>query len=69
MTNELKVMQHLEQYGSITGREALVQYGILNIHSIIRNLEKDGLEFDRDKVRIDCNNGMQTTLIRYTLKK
>lgn len=42
MTQNEKILRHLETYGSITPLEALEEYGIMRLASRISDLKKEG---------------------------
>lgn len=42
MTQNEKILHHLETYGSITPLEALEEYGIMRLASRISDLKKEG---------------------------
>lgn len=38
-----RIMRHLKDYGSITGKEAVNEYGIMHLASRISEMKKDGI--------------------------
>lgn len=68
MTQSDKVYKHLLETGSIDSREAFNLCGCVDIHPVIKELEKRGIKLDKEHVRIVCNNGMQTTIVKYYLR-
>lgn len=46
-TQRLRIMKHLQQYGSITSLEALREYGIMRLASRISELRKRGEKIER----------------------
>ena len=41
------IMKHLETVGSITNREAIVEYNIMSLPRRIKDLEEFGVKFNR----------------------
>lgn len=50
MTQELRVLKHLQEYGSITSWEAIEEYGATRLSAIIYNLRKKGFKIKTDFV-------------------
>ncbi len=46
-TQRMRIMRHLQEYGSITSLEALKEYGIMRLVSRISELRKRGEKIDR----------------------
>ena len=46
MTQCERILRHLNDYGSITSRTAMVEYGIYRLASRISDLKKMGYRFD-----------------------
>ena len=46
MTQCERIIRHLNDYGSITSREAMLEYGIYRLASRISDLKKQGYRFD-----------------------
>lgn len=43
LTQRDRIMRHLKDYGSITGKEAVNEYGIMHLASRISEMKKDGI--------------------------
>ena len=41
-----RILRHLNDFGSITSREAMLEYGIYRLASRIADLKKQGYKFD-----------------------
>lgn len=46
MTQCERIIRHLNDYGTITSREAMLEYGIYRLASRIADLKKQGYKFD-----------------------
>ena len=46
MTQCERILRHLNDYGSITSREAMLEYGIYRLASRISDLKKQGYRFN-----------------------
>ena len=64
-----KILQHLEQYGSITAMEAVNEYGIMRLASRITDLKKQGVPISRDIVSGKNRFGENIYFAKYTLKE
>ena len=69
MTVEDKIYQHMREHGSINSREALSLYGCIQLKPIIQELNKKGVKTVSRRVRVDCENGMQTHVLQYSLEE
>lgn len=43
MTQRERIMRHMKDYGSITSKEAVNEYGIMRLASRISEMRKDGI--------------------------
>lgn len=41
-----RIIRHLNDFGTITSREAMIEYGIYRLASRIADLKKQGYQFD-----------------------
>ena len=41
-----RILRHLDDFGTITSREAMLEYGIYRLASRISDLKKQGYKFD-----------------------
>lgn len=46
MTQQQKIIEHLEKYGSITPWEAMTEYGIMRLASRVLELKKQGYDIE-----------------------
>lgn len=58
MTQELRVLKHLQEYGSITSWEAIEEYGATRSSAIIYNLRKKGFKIKTDFVSKKIDTAM-----------
>lgn len=64
MTKHEKILNHLQRYGSITGKISWMKYGLYRLSSVINRLRKSGLEI---KTEMQIKNG--ETFAKYVLVK
>lgn len=64
-----RVLDYVEQFGSITTREAFIDLGIARLASRIYDLEKLGHHFNRETVKSKNRYGEDTHYTRYTIRK
>lgn len=64
-----KILQHLEQYGSITAMEAVTEYGIMRLASRITDLKKQGVPINRDIISGKNRFGENIYFAKYTLRE
>ena len=64
-----KILQHLEQFGSITAMEAVNEYGIMRLASRITDLKKQGVPINRDIVSGKNRFGENIYFAKYTLRE
>ena len=69
MTQEQKVLRHLQEIGSITSWEAIMEYGITRLSAIILNLKKQGYEIESERVTTKNRFGENCTFAKYMLRK
>jgi hypothetical protein len=69
MTQNEKVLRHLEDYGSITSLEAMTEYGIMRLASRISDLKSLGVPIEKEMVSGKNRYGESTFYARYSLKK
>lgn len=67
MTQKQTILKHLMDHGSITTREAMLEYGIYRLAARIPELEKDGYIIKHEMVSVPTRNG-STEVARYTLE-
>lgn len=64
-----RVLQHLQDYDSITSVEAMQEYGIYRLASRISDLKKAGIGIQTEFVHTTNRYGEKTKYARYSLKK
>lgn len=69
MTQNEKVLHHLETYGSITPLEALEGYGIMRLASRITDLKKEGVLITRELKTYKNRFGETVRYAVYRLKE
>ena len=52
-----KIIQHLTEFGTITGREAIDKYGVFELHRCISYLRKQGYKIDTELIYKEGQNG------------
>lgn len=65
MTQNEKVIRHIDTFGSITPLEALSEYGIMHLASRISDLKKEGVEIAVEMVTGKNRFGEATRYARY----
>ena len=68
MTQKERVLQYLEEKGSITSLEAFRHIGCTRLSAVIFNLKEEGYEFDREFVTKKNRWGDKVSFARYILK-
>ncbi|MDR0979479.1 MAG: helix-turn-helix domain-containing protein [Lachnospiraceae bacterium] len=69
MTQEQRVLDYIDKYGSITSLEAFQDLGITRLSAKIYNLKKDGYEVSDKTEKCKNRYGDDVTYKRYTVKK
>ena len=69
MTQELRVLKHLQEYGSITSWEAIEEYGATRLSAIIYNLRKKGFKIKTDFVSKKNRHGDVVVFGKYILEE
>lgn len=67
MTQNERIMRHLEEVGNITQLEAMKEYGIMHLASRISELRKQGYPICRTLETSKNRYGEAVTYARYTL--
>lgn len=67
MTQNEKVLRHMEEFGGITPLEAIQEYGILRLASRINDLKRDGILIRREIVQSKNRFGETVHYARYSL--
>lgn len=69
MTQCERILNHLREHGSISAREAMLDYGIMRLASRICDLRLDGFDIKRKMVTGINRYGESTSYARYYLKE
>lgn len=67
-TQRLRIMKHLQKYGSITSLEALREYGIMRLSARIRELRERGEKIERSMCSGQNKFGETIHFAEYRLK-
>lgn len=65
MTQTDRVLDYLQQFGSITALEALRDLGIMHLSSRITELRRMGYPVERDMIEVKNRFGEKTRVARY----
>lgn len=69
MTQCEMIIQHMEEYGTITSWEAMQEYGIMRLASRIADIRKAGIPIKREMVSQKNRYGDTVTFARYSIAK
>ena len=69
MTQNERIIRHLEDYGSITPMEAIGEYGIMRLASRVSDLRKAGYPIHSELIKGKNRYGENTRFAKYTLRK
>ena len=69
MGQKERVLDYIEQFGSISSMEAFKDLGVTRLSAVIFNLEEDGYEFDTKPEKCKNRFGERTCFTRYSLKE
>lgn len=69
MTQEERILRHLNDYGSITSLEAMQEYGIMRLASRISDLKQAGYKFKVEMERGVNRYGEKTKYARYSFER
>lgn len=67
MTQHEMILNHIEEYGSISSLEAMKEYGIMRLASRIHDLKKQGYVFNREVVTAKNRFDDPVRFVRYSL--
>lgn len=67
MTQKERVLRHLKDYGSITSKDAIYEYGIFRLASRISDLKKDGISISTKYETTENRYGEKVSYARYSL--
>lgn len=69
MTQGERIINYLEQFGSITPMEAFRDLGITKLATRISEMRADGIEFEKEYVTSKNRFGESVTYMKYSLPK
>ena len=69
MTQCERIIRHLNEFGTITSREAMTEYGIFRLASRISDLKKQGYKFDVTFKSEKNRYGEPTSFAVYRIKE
>ena len=69
MTQNDRILRHLQDYGSITSMEAMADYGIMRLASRVNDLRRDGHNIVTEVVTGSNRYGEKTRWARYRMGK
>lgn len=67
MTQTEKILNHLQEFGTITAGEALTEYGIMRLASRISDLKKSGVPVRKRMVKSKNRFGESVSFAEYSL--
>jgi hypothetical protein len=68
MTQCERVLDFIEEHGSITARQAY-NLGIMRLASRISDLKRAGYDIKSDTVKVECRDGSVSYVSRYSMNK
>ena len=69
MTKKAQVLNHLQNYGTITSWQAIQQYGATRLSDIIFRLRKQGYDIETKTECAKDRNGNTCQLAKYVLNR
>lgn len=69
MTRKERVLKYIEDFGSISGLEAIRDIGVMHLPSAIRDLANDGIEIERTTEHAKNRYGNKIHYTRYSISK
>lgn len=69
MTQEQRVLKYMEQHGSITGREAVLNLGIMSLTKVISDMRRQGLPIKSEWKQANNRYNEKTQYKEYRLEK
>lgn len=63
-----RVIDYISEFGSITGREAFLDLGIMHLPSVIRDIKKQGYAVDGTYEYTENRYGDRVKYARYTFR-
>lgn len=69
MTQAERVITYINDFGSISGREAFMDLGVMHLPSVIRDIAKDGYEIEHKRESTKNRYGESVSYVRYSFKE
>ena len=69
MTQQERILRHIADYGSISSREAMEEYGIMRLASRVNDLRHAGHPIVREMESSKNRYGESVTYARYRLER
>jgi biotin operon repressor len=66
-THKQLVLGHLQEYGTITSKQAILYFGATRLSHYIYQLRKEGYPITSVNTRVKSRQGRPTTIATYTL--
>lgn len=63
-----RILAYLRQFGSITQLEAMRDLGVMHLASRISEMQKNGYEIEKKRIKVKNRYGDTTPIVRYRLK-
>ena len=67
MTQNARLLVHLETRGPITQRDAFILLGIMRLSQRVRELEDLGYVIQHERIKVPTREGEEANVTRYTL--
>jgi len=67
MTQREIILKHFRHHKTITSWEAIMEYGITKVNSVIYHLRQDGYKITSENKTVTTRLGNKTTIAVYTL--
>jgi len=69
MTQCEKILRHLNEHGTITRREALLDYGIARLAARIRDLRERGHSIRTEMIEVTNHDNSKSRVAKYHLEE
>lgn len=69
ITQSQEIIRYMQEKGSITAFDAVLDLSITQLSSRLVGLEKRGYEFNKQWVKLTNRYGRKIQIVRYSLKK
>lgn len=68
MNQTERILEHLNKYGSISQKEAFLEYGIMRLASRISDLKNKGFKIKKEMVKSKNRRGETVRYAKYSLE-